>query len=56
MVSREPFVMGISHIVVTDDQKWPHIMIWTEWNQEGSFRKMRSFEYNVIGDTLVRAN
>jgi len=56
VVSREPFVMGISHIVVTDDQKWPHIMIWTEWNQEGSFRKMRSFEYNVIGDTLVRAN
>lgn len=55
-VSREPFVMGISHIVVTDDQRWPHIMIWTEWNQEGSFRKMRSFEYNVKGNSLVSAD
>ena len=55
-VSREPFVVGISHIVVTDDQKWPHISIWTEWNQEGSFRKMRSFEYNVIGGSLIGAN
>lgn len=55
-VSREPFVVGISHIVVTDDQKWPHILIWTEWNQEGSFRKMHSFEYNVIRGSLIRAN
>lgn len=55
-VSREPFVMGISHIVVTDDQKWPHIMIWTEWKQEGTFKIRHSFEYNVIGDSLVRAD
>ena len=55
-VCREPFVTEISHIVVTDDQKWPHILIWAEWNQEGSFRKMRSFEYNVRGDSLIRLN
>lgn len=55
-VSREPFVMGISHIVVTDDQRWPHIMIWTEWKQEGTFKKGHSFEFNVIGRSLVRAD
>lgn len=55
-VSREPFVMGISHIVVTDDQKWPHIMIWTDWEQDGTFKIRHSFEYDVIGDSLVRTD
>lgn len=55
-VRREPFVMGISHIVVTDNQRWPHIMIWAEWKQEGTFKIRHSFEFNVIGDSLVRAN
>lgn len=49
----EPFVIRISHIVVTEDQKYPHIMIWTRVKQDGVFNRMRSFEYDVIGGSLV---
>lgn len=52
-VGREPFVTGISHIVVSDDQKFPHILVWTEFHQDGSFRPMRSFEYDVVEGKLV---
>lgn len=52
-VSREPFVTGISHIVVSDDGGYPHIMIWTRIDQEGVFKKMRSFEYDVVDGRLV---
>jgi hypothetical protein len=52
-VSREPFVTGISHIVVSDDQKYPHILVWTKFQQDGSFRPMRSFEYDVVEGKLV---
>lgn len=52
-VSREPFVTGISHIVVSDDQKFPHILVWTEFHQDGSLRPMRSFEYDVEEGKLV---
>ena len=54
LVSREPFVTEIYQLLVTDDQKYPHIIIWTYINQDGNFRPVRSFEYDVIDGTLVR--
>ena len=53
-ISREPFVTFISHIVVTDDKKHPNILVWTKIKQDGSFRKMRQFEFDVIDGSLVR--
>ncbi len=53
-VSKEPFLTGISHIVVTDDGKYPHIMIWTKINQDGYASPMKSFEYDIIKGKLVR--
>lgn len=53
-VSREPFVTFISHIVVSDDKKHPNIMIWTKIKQDGSVRKTRQFEFDVIDGSLVR--
>ena len=53
-VSREPFVTFISHIVVTDDKKHPNILVWTKIKQDGSLRKMRPFEFDLINGTLVR--
>ena len=53
-VSREPFVKGISHIIVDDDQKYPHILIWTSIKQDGSVRRMRSFEYDLIEGALCQ--
>ena len=52
-VSREPFVIGIDHIVVTDDQQYPNILIWTKINQEDTYRPYRKFEYDVVGGKLV---
>lgn len=53
-VSREPFVTGISHIVVTDDKGYPHILIWTNIKQDGVVAPMRYFEFDVIGGEIVR--
>lgn len=53
-VSREPFVTFITHIVVTDDKKHPNILVWTKIKQDGSFRKTRQFEFDVIDGSLVR--
>lgn len=53
-VSTEPFVTAISHIVVSDDQKYPHILIWAKWNQEGVIKKARRFEYDVVRGHLVK--
>lgn len=55
-ISREPFVTEISHIVVSDDQKYPHILIWTHVKQDGMIRPMRSFEYDVVDGRLERRN
>lgn len=52
-VSREPFVTGIDHIVVTDDQRYPNIIIWTKINQEDTYRPYRKFEYDVVEERLV---
>ena len=52
-VSREPFVIGIDHIVVTDDQRYPNIIIWTKINQEDMYRPYRKFEYDVVEERLV---
>ena len=52
-VCREPFVTGVSHIVVSEDMEHPHILIWTNVKQDGVFNPMRSFEYDVIGGSLV---
>lgn len=52
-VSREPFVISIDHIVVTDDQRYPNILIWTKINQEDTYRPYRKFEYDVVGGKLV---
>lgn len=53
-VSREPFVTEIYQILVTDDQQYPHILVWTYVKQDGNVRPVRSFEYDVIDGTLVR--
>ncbi|UKK56902.1 DUF2971 domain-containing protein [Prevotella communis] len=53
-VSKEPFLTGISHIVVTDDGKYPHILVWTKVNQDGYVSSMKSFEYDIIKGKLVR--
>lgn len=53
-VSREPFVTAISHIVVSDDQKYPRILIWTKVKQDGSIKSCRSYEYEVIESSLVK--
>ena len=50
----EPFVIGISHIVVTDDGRFPHILIWTNVDQDGAYKKMRKFEYDVINSEIVK--
>lgn len=52
-VSREPFVTFISHIVVTDENKYPNILVWTKIKQDGSVKKMRSFEFDIINGSLV---
>lgn len=52
-VSREPFVTEISHIVVSDEQSHPHILIWTKVHQDGLVKPMKSFEYDIIDDKLV---
>lgn len=52
-VSREPFVIGIDHIVVRDDQEYPNIVIWTKIDQEDTFRPYRKFEYDVVKGRLV---
>lgn len=53
-VSKEPFLTGISHFVVTDDGKYPHILIWAKIDQDGYVRPMKSFEYDIINGKLVR--
>lgn len=53
-VCHEPFVTGISHIVVTDDERYPHILIWTNYDQDGAYKKMRKFEYDVINSEIVK--
>lgn len=53
-VSKEPFLTGISHVVVTDDGKYPHILVWTKVNQDGYVSSMKSFEYDIIKGKLVR--
>ena len=52
-VSREPFVIGIDHIVVRDDHKYPNIIIWTKIYQEDTYRPYRKFEYDVVKGRLV---
>lgn len=53
-VSREPFVTFISHIVVSDDKRYPNILVWAKIKQDGSVKKMRSFEFDIINGSLVR--
>lgn len=45
--------IGISHIVVSDDSSNPSIMVWTRVDQDGSLRKMRSYEYDIVDARLV---
>lgn len=52
-VCRNPFVIGVSHIVVSEDSSNPSIMVWTRVDQDGSLRKMRSFEYDIVDARLV---
>lgn len=54
-VSREPFVTVISHIVVSDGQKYPNILIWTKVQQDGLVRSMRSFEFDVVEGKLMNS-
>lgn len=52
-VSREPFVIGISHIIVRDENKYPNIVIWTEIDQEDTYRPYRKFEYEIVEGKLM---
>lgn len=52
-VCRNPFVIGISHIVVSDDSSNPSIMVWTRVDQDDSLWKMRSYEYDIVDARLV---
>ncbi len=52
-VSREPFVIGIDHIVVRDEGKYPNIVIWAKIDQEDTYRPFRKFEYDVVGGRLI---
>ena len=54
LVSQEPFVTEIYQILVTDDQRYPHILIWTYVKQDGNFRPVRSFEFDIVDDKLER--
>ena len=53
-VSTEPFVTAISHIVVSEENGFPNILVWVKVKQDGSFRKMRDFVYEVHSDKLIR--
>ena len=53
-VSREPFVIGINHIMVRDDQKCPNIVIWTRIDQEDTYKPFRKFEYDLVGGMINR--
>ena len=53
-VCREPFVTGISHILVTDDNGRPHILFWTNINQPGVVQVMRAFDFDIVDEKLVR--
>lgn len=53
-VCREPFVTGISHILVTEDNEYPHILIWANINQPGVVQVMRAYEYDVVDGKLRR--
>lgn len=53
-VIRDPFVTSISHIIVSDDKRYPHIKVWTKIHQDGSFKKMRLYEFDVIDGLLVK--
>lgn len=53
-VIRDPFVTSISHIIVSDDKRDPHIKVWTKIHQDGSFKKMRLYEFDVIDGLLVK--
>lgn len=55
-VCREPFVIGINYIFVTDDNKCPHILVWTDINQPGVIRLKKSFEYDIVDGELVKVN
>ena len=52
-VSREAFVIGIDHIVVRDEGKYPNIEICTKIDQEDTYRPYRKFEYDVVGGRLI---
>ena len=52
-MSQEPFVTGIDHIVMRDDQKYPNIVIWTKIDQEDTYRPYRKFEYDVVGGRII---
>lgn len=54
-VSREPFLTAINSITVSDEKKYPHIVIWTKVEQDGSVRRVRLFEYDVIDSKLVKS-
>ena len=54
-VSREPFVTGIYQIIVSENDKNPHIKVWTNIKQDGVIRPVRSFEYDWVDDVLIEA-
>ncbi len=53
-VSKEPFVTGIYILLVTDDKEYPNILIWANIKQDGNFRPVRSFEYDIRGGQIIR--
>lgn len=53
-VSREPFVVSISHIVTEEGEGKPRVTVWTKIKQDGLLQKKRSFEFEIIDGLLVR--
>lgn len=52
--SREPFVTELYQIIVSDDDKYPHIKVWAYIKQDGIFRPVKVFEYNWVNNTLIK--
>ena len=53
-VSKEPFVTEIYQLLVTDDKDYPRILIWTYIKQDGNFRPVRLFEYEIREGRIIR--
>lgn len=52
-VCREPFVTSIYQIVVSDDQKYPHVVIWANVDKAVMMRPAKSFEFDLVDGAVI---